>query len=367
MTLDEKKARLQELKMELARLESGEKLRSQGAGLQAAAESMMVNDPMSAFDLMDKAAQTDIDRDKVMLMGQTKSRITQLEQLWKDATRALRQARVDRDQPSIKKYEEQVASLESQLATMAPDTWGTHPQNKTTEDGNIKLAVAEGNAYIDQAKDVNRDGKIDNVAKLEKDIATLVTKYNISEADIQEVHTYLQAKKDEIAGLKEGALVNSDEARRQASELDRRIDTKYPDIRKSITTANALLRIIPEGDRGLGSARNEAVKKLSRMASDEALTASDFGQALGRSGILSTLTEWTKTNVNVTDAEWSDLKTRLNSAIDGVRSRRTQAVRDFSGADKALEQVNTPSNNKNTRGGLKTANVNGITITRRSK
>lgn len=69
MTIDEKKLYLGELKQYKAQLEASKGLRQQGAGLKRAAEVMMVNDPTGAFNLMDKAAQTDIDRMRVEQAG----------------------------------------------------------------------------------------------------------------------------------------------------------------------------------------------------------------------------------------------------------------------------------------------------------
>lgn len=69
MTLDEKRLYLGELKQYKAQLEASKGLREQGAGLKRASETMMKYNPTGAFDLMDKAAQTEIDRQKVEQAG----------------------------------------------------------------------------------------------------------------------------------------------------------------------------------------------------------------------------------------------------------------------------------------------------------
>lgn len=66
MTLDEKRLYLDELKQYKAQLEASKGLREQGAGLKRASETMMKYNPTGAFDLMDKAAQTDIKREQLM-------------------------------------------------------------------------------------------------------------------------------------------------------------------------------------------------------------------------------------------------------------------------------------------------------------
>lgn len=67
MSLEEKKAYLQELIAERDRIASGEILRKQSGGLEAAAEALMPYDPMSAFNIMDKKTKTDIDRQEMLM------------------------------------------------------------------------------------------------------------------------------------------------------------------------------------------------------------------------------------------------------------------------------------------------------------
>ena len=156
----------------------------------------------------------------------------------------------------------------------------------------------------------------------------------------------------------EGLREKSEEARRAKAELDTRIDAKYPGLRKEIAASNSILRIIPEGDSGISSARNEAVKKLSRMASDEALSGTDFGQALGRDGFMTTLEGWAKVTRNITDSEWNTLRTRLLSAIESTKNRRNSAIKDFNGADKALERIGTLDGSPNKTGKVDTTQGN---------
>lgn len=69
MNINAKKLYLEELKQYKAQLEASKGLREQGAGLKRASETMMKYNPTGAFDLMDKAAQTEIDRQKVEQAG----------------------------------------------------------------------------------------------------------------------------------------------------------------------------------------------------------------------------------------------------------------------------------------------------------
>ena len=60
MTLEEKKARLVELKMKLEQMKQTASVDAERGGLQAAAERMMIEDPTGAFDLLDKSRALDI-------------------------------------------------------------------------------------------------------------------------------------------------------------------------------------------------------------------------------------------------------------------------------------------------------------------
>lgn len=365
MTLDEKRLYLGELKQYKAQLEASKDLRMQGAGLKRAAEVMMKNDPTGAFNLMDKAAQTEIDRKRVEQLGMNKTRVAQLEQLWKDATRSLRQARIDRDQPSIKKYEEQIESLESQLAQLAPDTWGVGaPKNKDTDNDAVEKAVSEGNLLVDGAKDSNNDGKIDNVATLEKNIAELVTKYNISEADIQEVYTYLQAKKDEIAGIRAGQLEKSEESRRISSENR----TKINDWRaknKNIIDRLETVAMLGSSFNNLNDKTNQLnVKKIRlRMASNESVNDSDIVNATDFNALQQAANKLgLATSALTVEGAQQDV-----NAIKEIYITLERMLKDAAGNDKVfinevnnmLRKYKVPSFNKNTTGGLRTNPTSG--------
>ena len=361
MNIDEKRAYLAELEQYREQLMATKSLREQGSGLKRAAETMMKYNPTGAFDLMDKSAQTEIDRKRVEQLGMNKSRVVQLEQLWKDATRSLRQARIDRDQPSIKKYEGQIKALEEQLATLAPDTWGNNKKQFDDDvDGNVSKAVAEGNLLVDSAKDIDKDGKIDDVAKLDKDIAALVTKYNISEADIQEVKTYLQAKKDEIEGIQSGKLEKSEEGRRIANENRARVND-WRSKNKNIIDRLETVAMLGSSFGNLTDKTNQLnVKKIRlRMASNESVNDSDIINATDFNTLqqvarkfnipISALTEeGAKQDVNAIKAIYIDLERMLKAAA-GDDAVFTKEVNNM------LNKYKVPSFStaKDTTGGLK--------------
>lgn len=77
-----------------------------------------------------KAMEIKGDLDKKMLEISSKGDVSDLEQIWKDASRVLAEATRVSDAPTIKKYSEIVAKVEKLLAAKRPELWGTNtPQN----------------------------------------------------------------------------------------------------------------------------------------------------------------------------------------------------------------------------------------------
>lgn len=285
MTLDEKRLYLGELKQYKAQLEASKGLREQGAGLKRASETMMKYDPTGAFDLMDKAAQTEIDRKRVEQQGLNKTRKAQLEQLWKDNTRALTQARKDQESPEvIKKYEDNIAAIETQLKEIDPDTWGASVGGGTKE--NVEKAVAEGKELVKKAVDVTdingvkgADGIIDNIALLESTISDLRTKYGISSSDLSPVLSYLESRKDEISKGYESKGKKEDKAFEQAmkkrSEAGaswsiqlERAKQAYNDLKANpsdFSYRNEALDVLLRNETGAAIAKQETMNRLATL------------------------------------------------------------------------------------------------------
>jgi len=112
MTLEEKKARLVELKAKLAQMKENASVDAERGGLQAAAERLMVDDPIAAFGLLDKSRALDI---KQQQAGRAAS---------PDAAR--QQLRISRD-----------------IAIQAAN-------NQTLDKTERALAAAEARVYIDE-------------------------------------------------------------------------------------------------------------------------------------------------------------------------------------------------------------------------
>ena len=378
MSLADKKSYLIELEGQLNLLESGETLRKQSGGFQAAAEAMMPYDPTGAFNLMNKKAQTDIDRQRVMQQGQNKSRVIQLEQLWKDATRSLRQARIDRDQPSIAKYEAQIASLETQLSSLSPDTWGESAPKEVVVNGNVDKAISEGKDLIESAKDVKpRDGVIDDYAKIELNIKELVKKYNISDSDMQEVYGYLKSKADQIEKEYNSAKDTDREAyERNKATLDNKIQgwrpdvTAWKDIKRKAQSA-----ITNYKNQNWGASQTITMKGLLGDALSEQERSVMAGKGYGES-IFGGL--WSKLTDSATPVTKEQAEKVVKAFVDYVNELGT-SFGEFKNNKYVLDGLGLSSgnlaplrfNSKNTEGGLnlgapkkgQTKTIGGVTLT----
>lgn len=191
----------------------------------------------------------------------------------------------------------------------------------------------------------NSDGSIKDKTKLIYDYKVLARQKGYTSLD-KTIENYIESINNDMTTTTTTKKEEIDRQTGKAQESERiimqKINDIYPGLRDSIIKVNRMFNIIKDGDKGDISTRNEAVKLLSRMASDEALSGSDFGQALGRSDGKNFFLNFLKTSLNVTDDEWDAIKTRLKTAIEEVKVRRQAAVAKIKGSDKLMESIREP-------------------------
>lgn len=131
----------------------------------------------------------------------------ELQQLWKDNTRALEGAKARGEAQSvIDTYADNVDRLVKQLQAIDPTTWGEPTSGSNKGEPNLEAAKTEAGILISGAKDVNpRDGVIDDVANIETSIRDLKDKYKISDKDIADILLNLTSKANEIDAKFESA------------------------------------------------------------------------------------------------------------------------------------------------------------------
>ena len=132
--------------------------------------------------------------------------------------------------------------------------------------------------------------------------------------------------------LKENEMRNLDKQAKiqnlTQGEIDneyKRIDSKYPGLRtEQLPMADSVIEFVIAGDNGDISARNNLVKKIARMGSNEALSETDFGRAIGRTFGDNFLSRVQKAvsgqEAAITDDEWIRLKSFAKTNYDKIAS-----------------------------------------------
>ena len=168
--------------------------------------------------------------------------------------------------------------------------------------------------------------------------------YNVSRSGASQIRAEIKSRveaaysdvqtKQSLEGQKQS------QAQQRIEDAYKRVDLKYPGLReKGIDLVNSAISFVQAGDAGDQSARNNLVKKIARMGSDEALSDTDFGRALGRdmgmNFVSRIATAITGAGAPISDAEWAKLREFARRHADEIRS--TVKAADPSG--KLLRQV----------------------------
>lgn len=336
MSLEEKKAYLQELIAERDRIASGEILRKQSGGLEAAAEALMPYDPMSAFNIMDKKTKTDIDRQELLLKASGDSKTKLLNEM-KALTYAIQ---TSKDPAQIELLSTQLSAINKEYL----DKFGAGTAGGDVGDPEVWFNDYIKNVALD-SYGVNADGTITNTSTLISDLKSAARKQGFTayanSTKIDDKVKQINSDRSTASGAKSKAEAEKLDiaskkqqlTQQQKDNIYKNIDAKYVGLReKDIPQAIKVANIIRSADDGSVSSRNNAVKALSRFGSDEALSESDFGRALGRtvSGqILSGLLSKVNANLPITEQEWKTVRNDIVSAVNALATRRRQALNEF--------------------------------------
>lgn len=187
---------------------------------------------------------------------------------------------------------------------------------------------------------VNPDGTISDTTKLKSDIKAAAAQAGITVLD-KDIENWVDSKNADLersyrSGT-EKTMTQLEVAKEQEDLRQRKLgnayeimDKKYPNLRTGgIELVNSAITFVTAGDEGDISARNNLVKKISRMGSDEALTDTDFGRALGRSMGTSfanrVASAVTGSDLPITDQEWSKLRDFAKRYVDEIRTTAHEA------------------------------------------
>ena len=218
------------------------------------------------------------------------------------------------------------------------------------------------------AKDDPKTETVEGIAEARDAIARIVKESGIPNNDrsLQMVLSWLdnivKEREQTARELKDSEMRNLDKQAKVQNltqgEIDnayKRIDSKYPGLRtEQLPMADSVIEFVIAGDKGDISARNNLVKKISRMGSNEALSETDFGRAIGRQfgdNFLSRLQKAVSgQDAAITDAEWTRLKSFAKTNYDKIVSDAKAA--DPSGKFlKPLRPWPTTQQNQGAQGG----------------
>lgn len=160
MTLEEKKARIVELKAKLEELKAARQVKASKAGLEGAAARMMVDDPIAAFGLLDKSRELDI---KEQQAGRSTS---------PDAAR--QQLRISRDTAIQTVNNQTLGKTERDLAAAEARVYieEMSKPNPSTQAAAERVSALYGNALAPTPK-VTGDPKADMEAKIKDEIGKI--------------------------------------------------------------------------------------------------------------------------------------------------------------------------------------------------
>lgn len=148
--------------------------------------------------------------------GQASS-LEELQQLWKDNTRALDTARKNQDSVGMKMYQDNIDRLVPLLQEKAPAVWGkaATPASAETDpattgagegaDGTTHKQRAHTEAYtqVDLLTDADENGTLDNLLAVDRAIKGIRDKYGVSDADMQDVYAQVELAKSKAKEEKE--------------------------------------------------------------------------------------------------------------------------------------------------------------------
>lgn len=207
------------------------------------------------------------------------------------------------------------------------------PDNRVFDEQKARDAVTAAIANDDPKTEV-----VEGIVEARDAIARIAKESGIPNNDrsLQMVLSWLadiEKERGQIAReLKDSEMRNLDKKAKVQNltqgEIDneyKRIDSKYPGLRtEQLPMADSVIEFVIAGDKGDISARNNLVKKIARMGSNEALSETDFGRAIGRQfgdNFLSRLQKAVSgQEAAITDAEWIRLKSFAKTNYDKIVS-----------------------------------------------
>jgi hypothetical protein len=349
-----KKAQIEEINGKISALPSRGEAPNQGdfyeQGYQSAAQEMLKTDPQKAMELFGKAEDLSIKRTKSANdLLDAKKRFTPgtpeyIEFLQKSIGNKYNDLKYNVDLTAEQKtaVSSSIKAIEDEINKYPFGRIVTGKSGGTPEPTGSELSLSEFLA-VNPAK-LAADGSYSNLSDLTSKARSWGKENGVGNVLIAQLQDDLekaseQSKANQEAGV--SVTIKGQDIKKGQYDL---LDKKFPGLReKSIPGAETARTFIENGDNGDLGARNQAVRVLSRMGSDEALTEQDFGRALGRSLPTGAWANFVKgvtgADIAMTDDEWQRVRKVLAQKINAVKAKRDKANKEFG---NLLEEVSTP-------------------------
>lgn len=228
------------------------------------------------------------------------SSLEELQQLWKENQRGLLQARKDQDKSSTKMYEDNIARLLPILQEKAPSVWGNQkeddkkapPSKETGESGEPtpkQSALDEAYSQVDLLVDANKNGILDNLKTVDREIKAIRDKYGVSDSDMQDVYSQIELVK----------TLAKDEKTMRDEDAQRALENKLKNEAASRSTGAqderaALLRIDKINKDPSPQNKSDAILWVMRKRSGAKIDPNEFLQYIKGGVDAQTYTEISK-------------------------------------------------------------------------
>lgn len=252
---------------------------------KARSEELQSMERMASEELKSKA---DIEAQKLAAKEQSASSLDELQQLWKDNTRGLTEAKRSQDSAAVAMYQGNLDRLQPLLQSKAPEVWGqpgsTKQVDTTSDDFKIRKDAARSEGFSELSRyaiDKDKNGVVDSPERWVQAFSSIRDKYGVSDADMADVSRAWDA-----------AVKRIEDAHRERMERE---DVQYSRSRQksqdelSLADKKAAVGALLLAYNNLQTNPTDKTYKSSALTS---ILRRESGAAIGASEFMGRMKEW---------------------------------------------------------------------------
>lgn len=252
---------------------------------KARGEELQSRERMASAELKSKA---DIEAQKLAAKAQSASSLDELQQLWKDNTRGLTEAKRSQDSAAVAMYQGNLDRLQPLLQSKAPEVWGqpgsTKQVDTNSEDFKIRKDAARSEGFSELSRyaiDEDKNGVVDSPEGWVQAFSSIRDKYGVSDADMADVSRAWDA-----------AVKRIEDAHRERMERE---DVQYSRSRQksqdelSLADKKAAVGALMLAYNNLQTDPTDKTYKSSALTS---ILRRESGAAIGASEFMGRMKEW---------------------------------------------------------------------------